>query len=133
MDSSELYHHGVKGMKWGHRKATYAKMAAKNKSHKAAVKEYGKKFDKASKASDLADEMWNNVKAERKTLGKNFITRTIASMQNKTDAAKKYNKDYDMASKKSDIADKLWREAHAAYKKTGRNYVDRIFNNVKYG
>lgn len=100
---------------------------------KSAVKEYSKKFNKASHASDIADQKWTEVKAEYKALGKTRVTRMLNAAQNKTAAAKKYNKDFNTASSMSDKADALWRESNEAYKKTGRNYIGRVLNNVKYG
>lgn len=45
--NNELYHHGVKGMKWGVRKKRDVMLAAK-KQRKAANKEYSKAFNKAT-------------------------------------------------------------------------------------
>lgn len=197
MQQNELYHFGVKGMKWGVRKKNYvtvrqanknaneaAKKAgkesiaadkvksragervtyrqasknaraamdtarkesiAKDKTYnkqlkadkqertKSAVSDYSKKFDKAERASNMADKKWNEVNEQYKALGKNKVQRMLAAAQNKTVAAKKYNKMYDEASDMSDRADEQWKEAREAYKKTGRTYVSRIFNNAKYG
>ena len=195
--SNELYHYGVKGMRWGHRKAqsTYVTSlsrakaaykgdkkradaaysraaaeydrftkggrieskkadraldaaadkwgddrkaakanykAAKTQIKRNAVKEYTKKYNAASKASDLADKRWNEVDAQYQALGKIKVTRIINAARNKTAAAKQYSKNYEEASRMSDAADKLWAESKAAYRETGRNYVERVFNNIKY-
>lgn len=53
MYNNELYHYGVKGMKWGHRKKYYNSDGTLNKlgqarqNYKTAKKEYSKSFDKA--------------------------------------------------------------------------------------
>ena len=180
----ELYHFGVKGMKWGHRKATsdyhqalsnaktayqsnkkkidakytkageiyekktnggivrdkkaehdFDKAANKTKASikKQAVKTYEKKFNEAERASNAADDKWNQVNEQYKKLGKTKVTRMINAARNKTEAAKSYNREYNKASNMSDSADKLWSDAEKRYKETGRNRVERILNNVKYG
>ena len=195
----ELYHHGVKGMKWGVRKKrdgyTTARQAHKNakaagdqaakdainrmnaspKKHtlreynnaakkakrqaemdsfrdakdrnkqkraekkaadaaktNAAIKDYRKKFDSAEKASNLADEKWNQVSEQYTALGKNKVQRILNAARNKTAEAKKYSKMYDEASDASDFADTLWNETRAAYKETGKNAVSRILNQINY-
>ena len=49
MNNTELRHYGVKGMKWGHRKAvpTAADVKAKKAAYKTARKEYSRAYDKA--------------------------------------------------------------------------------------
>lgn len=146
MNSSKLYHHGIKGLRWGVRRyqredgtrTSTGKRRTRlsgydSSAKKAAIKEYSEKFNKASHASDIADKKWTEVKAEYKALGKTRVTRMLNAARSKTDAAKKYNKDYNVASSMSDKADALWRESNKAYKKTGRNYVERVLNNIKYG
>ena len=123
-NDEHLYHYGVLGMKWGVRKGVG--------SRNQAIKEYNKKYNSASRLSELADNKWKNVKAQRKKLGKNRVTRTINAIRGKSLEAKKYNKMFDEASKSSDLADKQWKEAKEAYKKTGMNVVSRVINNVKY-
>lgn len=102
-------------------------------AEKQAVKDYSKKVRAAFKASDIANAKWNQVKEQRKKLGKNAVSRFIASAQNKTPEAKAYNKMFEDASRLSDKADAMWLEAQEAYKQTGRTYVSRILNNARYG
>ena len=150
----ELYHHGIKGMKWGvrryqnkdgtltsegkrrHNYDETSDRATKKKAREAemrkSIKDYRTKYDRASSQSDHADELWKDVKSQYTALGKNRVERAMASMKNKTAAAKAYNKAFEKASSASDSADAAWQETYEAYKKTGRNRVSRIINNMKY-
>lgn len=138
-----LEHHGVLGMKWGHRKAkapTNSTLVSNKRVTKSNsdsdvrrnVKEYSKKYDKAEKASNIADKKWHEVNEMYVALGKNKVQRIINASRNKSTAAKKYNNEYDRASNMSDEADALWKEAKDSYKKTGRNRISRVINNAKY-
>lgn len=84
-NSNELYHYGVKGMRWGHRKASYQNTAVRTgnsaqrqkyldakASKKAANKAYTKAFNKAynrnfamlspiKKHRDANNERWNDA------------------------------------------------------------------------
>lgn len=95
MNNNELVHYGVKGMKWGKRKAvpTAADVANKRSAYKAANREYNKAFDKAynrnigsfspiKKHRDASTARWedaiskaeaaNKAKAEYKAVKKAF-------------------------------------------------------------
>ena len=160
INEKELSHHGILGMKWGKRngppyplkpedhsaaekKAGYKKSidggkpaSPKKKQLKDNVKAYSKKYDEASKLEDKADEAWNTVKEQYKSLGKNRIQRVLevrkAQKGKGSEAAKKYLKAFDKASELSDKADASWSEADALYKKTGKTKVTRVLNNFKY-
>lgn len=93
-DSDYIYHHGVKGMKWGHRKDKY-------KSHgiRATIaRKQNEKVDKSFKK-------WNEnskKKANAIELGKKRNLSKIASEKNKNDkAAKKQYKQDNKAYKKA--------------------------------
>lgn len=135
----ELYHHGVKGMKWGVRKArpqgdTTGMVRRKQKKAEINknIKDYRKKYDSASAQSDHADALWKDAKAKYDALGRNRVERVLATIQNKSAAAKEYNTAFNKASSASDRADAAWAKTKEAYAKTGKNAVSRVINNVRY-
>ena len=105
---TELYHYGVKGMRWGHRKASYQSTTAGNSpqrqayltakaNKRAAHKEYKKAFNKAYNRSIAA---WSPVKKHRQANDArwdNAIKKADAS-----NAAKKAYKDAKKAYKQTD-------------------------------
>ena len=72
----ELYHHGIKGQKWGVRR-----YQNKDGSLTAAGKKrYEKSYSDWEKARNLADEKWNQVSENYKNLGKNRISRILNAL-----------------------------------------------------
>lgn len=76
--SDELMHYGVKGMKWGHRKAQ-TDVSTARAAYKTAKKEYNKSFDKAYNRAHQAyslskkkraanDARWEDVANKAETL-----------------------------------------------------------------
>lgn len=135
----ELYHYGVKGMKWGVRKARPqgdTTGMVRHKQKKAEInkniKDYRKKYDSASAQSDHADALWKDAKAKYNALGRNRVERVLATIQNKSAAAKEYNTAFNKASSASDRADAAWAKTKEAYAKTGKNAVSRVINNIRY-
>lgn len=135
----ELYHHGVKGMKWGVRKArpqgdTTGMVRRKQKKAEINknIKDYRKKYDSASAQSDHADALWKDAKAKYNALGRNRVERVLVTIQNKSAAAKEYNTAFNKASSASDRADAAWAKTKEAYAKTGKNAVSRVINNIRY-
>jgi hypothetical protein len=139
----EIYHYGIPGMRWGHRKAAPVsssiggpgrriKKPTRYEKRISSIKDYNKKYNSAERASNAADKKWDEANALYKKLGKNRIQRIINAAKGKTADAKKYSKLYDEASRMEDAADKQWDDAKKAYKKTGANAITRVINNAKY-
>lgn len=127
-----LMHYGVKGMKWGVRKEP-----DRSSLHRAHVREYSKAYNKASSASDKADDLWRNAKSQYKGLGRNKIQR-IRSVNkvhkgHGSSKAKEYVKTWDAAEKASNEADKLWADSDNKYRNIGKTWVSRTYRIVKYG
>ena len=103
-----------------------------DKNNNKKIKNYKKKFDEAERASNLADQKWNEVGEQYKALGKNRIERIMKATKNNTAEAKAYTKAFDEASRLSDFADTKWNEVSRAYAETGKNRISRVLNNVRY-
>lgn len=144
MYNNELYHYGVKGMKWGVRKkpeytgqarGAYDRMVAAKQAKKSANKAYNKAFNKSSSFygayGPASKKRLNDTAAKAKAANKADAEYKKA----KTDFKKATVKEYKRVSKELDEADmKSFESAMAmrdAYKALGKNRVSRIINAAK--
>lgn len=159
--TNELYHYGVKGMKWGHRKKYYNSDGSLNKlgqarqNYKTANKDYSKAFKKSYKYSQnhpisqnfgkgkkKSDRLWsdtsykaevaNKAQADYKQAKKDYKSEKRAAKNASTKAAvKEYDKKYNDWNKTAEQADSKWKETQEAYQKLGKNKLSRMFNAAK--
>lgn len=131
--SDELRHYGVKGMKWGVRKAQ--KEVSKASTARASAKEWDEmagyakakgNLRKAAKYAQYAkDDRAAAAKHDRKA---QMHTKNVAKTKASID---KYRKAYDDASNASDAADAKWRDVQKQYQSLGRNKISRAVNAMR--
>lgn len=104
MSDTYLVHYGVKGMRWGHRKAQPASdLDNKRAAYKTAKKEYSKAYNKAynySSAHPISQYTSKKRKAESDKRWDDAITKADAANKAK-DAYKKAKVDHKAAKKQS--------------------------------
>lgn len=144
--NEELYHYGVKGMKWGHRKANqyYAKSQKfRNKAAKYDTSEYGiqskslqkkmntnlRKADKYERKAEKA-ELKGNLKDARKDLKKaNKAERTAAKQLANamgTRRADKFAAKYEKAKTAQETARSGYENSKNAYNKLKQERMDSL-------
>lgn len=154
-NSGELYHYGVKGMKWGHRKkpeyveTARANMKSARADKRAADRAYNKSFNRASNYSSAyfisqhtnkkrraeSDQRWADAHDKANAANKaseNYKNAKSAYKQAKQkankSAVKEYQKLYNEASNMSDIANEKWNAVKEQHRALGRNKVERVLN-----
>lgn len=115
----ELYHYGVKGMKWGHRKALPTsdirrQYDSAKAAKKTARKEYSKAYDKAERYS------------------RNHMISQFVSKKKSAEANKRWNDAYDKAAK-SNKATLEYRKAKQARKESINKNYDKINRQTSLG
>lgn len=136
-NSTELYHYGVKGMRWGHRKASYQNAAtsglrqrydAAKANKKAANKAYAKAYDKAynrsiaglspiKKHRQANDERWNDAIEKAKTA--NAADKAYKQVKKERKTAIKST--YKQLQKEATFAEKL--QGNDATRKLAAKYI----------
>jgi prenyltransferase beta subunit len=111
--TDELYHHGVKGMKWGVRKARQAE--ADLRSKKSAYKKAKKAYDESyNKAYNKAIAAYSPIKKHRENNDKRW-----EDAANKSEAMKKAKSDYKSAKKEFNKNTTVGQKAGAAIRSDG--------------
>ena len=145
--TNELYHHGIKGQKWGVRRwqnadGTYNEAGKKRyggekrNEKKAAVYRYSKAMNEADRTQEIADKAYSKSKEAYDALGKTKLSRVVEAFKGSigkgSEAYKRYSKAYDKAVETQEVADEAYKKAKAAYTETGKTFAGRVLNNIRY-
>jgi hypothetical protein len=126
INDGELYHYGVKGMKWGHRKSV--KFAAKAKNARAAAKE----FDATgrAKANQLLakGKIKKAAKVEAKFRSKGDAERAKATRYDEKSARKQRESDFQ--GKQAEVGKSRSKGAKLATNLLNGFYANRTYNSV---
>lgn len=157
--NGELYHHGVKGMKWGVRRYQNADgsltpagkkrysgpdgdVLQKKDNYKQAKREYSKSYDKAynkaiagyspiKKHREANEQRWKDVHDKANAADAARKEYKDAKKSHAISAVKEYSKKFNAAEKASNAADREWKSVQEQYKSLGRNRVERMLKVAK--
>ena len=142
--ADELYHYGVLGMKWHHKKAQWqtindAKKAYKQRNAKIQNTYFKsmKNIEKGYKRGQMLSKKDQDKELRADTLAMNGWKKSKAQLKSDIAKAKaKYNKDVATSKKNREAAKNILKEAKARYKSSEKSYLkefDKISSERRFG
>ena len=142
--ADELYHYGVLGMKWRHKKAQWQTVRDAKKAYKQRNAKIQNTYFKSMENIEKGYKRGQML--SKKDQAKELIADTLAmngwkksKAQLKSDIAKakaKYNKDIATSKKNREAAKNILKEAKARYKSSEKSYLkefDKISSERRFG
>ena len=142
--ADELYHYGVLGMKWRHKKAQWqtindAKKAYKQRNAKIQNTYFKsmENIEKGYKRGQMLSKKDQAKELRADTLAMNGWKKSKAQLKSDIAKAKaKYNKDVATSKKNREAAKNILKEAKARYKSSEKSYLkefDKISSERRFG
>ena len=142
--ADELYHYGVLGMKWRHKKAQWqtvrdAKKAYKQRNAKIQNTYFKsmENIEKGYKRGQMLSKKDQAKELRADTLATNGWKKSKAQLKSDIARAKaKYNKDVATSKKNREAAKNILKEAKARYKSSEKSYLkefDKISSERRFG
>ena len=142
--ADELYHYGVLGMKWRHKKAQWqtindAKKAYKQRNAKIQNTYFKsmENIEKGYKRGQMLSKKDQAKELRADTLAMNGWKKSKAQLKSDIARAKaKYNKDVATSKKNREAAKNILKEAKARYKSSEKSYLkefDKISSERRFG